>query len=281
MKKSLPTLLNISLALSLCEGIVSAESTTTIPTSTVEILPTTTVPHQSAEPKGNALPAQTKRKLVWAVALDAQVQQQDLTSNLDSSGTKEKTERLLLHGRRQMIVDESKLSLDLFLGYQQSRFDYRGGQAELDLDGYSYGFELSYQPRQCKKINVDLGLANSHLEGRDFVDHLTGATGLTLDSKLKEFRYFIVPSYELYQFSSSYSQHAFRAHLGFEERTWEMNMGWYTNPKEKMNIDQPWLAGLSYQWVLDSSSSMTYHINLRGDVLDEGYRAKLVCSMAF
>ena len=302
MKKTIPTLLSLSLAISPFGGLAFAEMETSKPSVSVDVIPSTvsveSIPSSSSKveatppttdtneitvsPKDNDWLTRPKNNRDWTFALDAQYQTQDLKSNVDSSQTKEKAERFLIHGRRRFKVDDSNLSLDLSLGYQQSNFNYRGGQAELDLDGYTYGLELSYQPRQCKELIVDIGVAQSHLEGRDFVDHLTGTTGLTLDAKLNEFRYYFVPSYELCRFNSAHSQHAFRAHLGFEERKWEMNMGWYTNAKEDMKIDQPWLAGLSYDLQpFVSSCPFAYRLNLRADILDNGYRAKLNCGFSF
>ena len=203
---------------------------------------------------------------------------QDLSSDLTATVIEEKSTQYALRVRRNFKMSNFKTSMSISLGDAQSVFNYADGQARLKCDGYIYGLYVSYQHNSLAKLVLKAGISQSKIKGRDFVDYLTGRTGLTVDPVLKETHYHLTSEYEILKlWKVPESKHSFHSHLGLEKREWNMSIGWTNNVEENMDIGQPWLAGLSYQWSkkLPQRDAGTFILKLRTDILDEGHRARL------
>jgi hypothetical protein len=216
----------------------------------------------------------------YAFGIVSSFHEQELESNIDASNIDEQTWKAGVQASMIFDCDKRSITVQVSASHQESEFEYRNNQAKLNVEGYNFGLELGYAPKHYPKFHLSSGLNFSDLEGRDFVDNL-GGVGLTEKAKLKSLEYFIIPSYEVWSHQHDQGNHSLRARAGWMDREWEMNIGWTTNDKEKMNNDNGWLLGLEYKWKSESPQYKNYEVMSKFDLLNDGYQANLALDFNF
>jgi len=184
-----------------------------------------------------------------------------------------KAERLFLQSKT------GRWSLALYGGMVESEFDYRSGEATLDLQGWEFGGALRWSHPESPRLSLQLASTISSIEGRDFVDHTTGTTGLQLDSELDGFSYGLEGNYVLLRLKTKdRSTHSVRGHVGVQVNKWDMNVGWFTNLSERMETDDLVFGGLSYEL---KSSREQFFLKSSVDFLKGGYELGVDLDLSF
>lgn len=218
----------------------------------------------------------------WTLDTEVSFLQQKLRSELDHSLVEEDTFTFGVYGQRELHSTQGQWTLRLGLGYQNSDFDYKEGQAVLSVDGWTYLIGTGFRPRQFPRGRLLLTFSQSFLEGRDYEDRLLGTTGLSQDAKMTHTQYGVEIEILIQKMSCPFGIHQLLGHLGYQGREWNMNTGWVTNSEEDLSPDHHARLGLSYNLKRKSQliqKDLDY--NLYGGWMDLGFHMRLQCGAKF
>jgi hypothetical protein len=216
----------------------------------------------------------------WQFLIKAERLQLNLSSKLDGSSIKERHSKVELCASTELQLAGGRLQWGLHGGFHQGEFNYRSGEAELDIDGWGAGAQLGFSPETVPRLSLQLNVDFTQLEGRDYVDHTLGTTGLSRDAKLELFSTTLGLEFLLIQTRYRGLWHTLKTRAGWEHREWQMNTGWTTDPKESMELDDGGRIGFLYH-IADNTSPSSRRAELYVGTAAGGHEISFALGTSF